>query len=71
VQAAADLLQATCKAWAEACRLGSWADVRQQPEVQEHLAACAQLYCAAATVRCVVGDIPAKTSTLFTRPLCG
>ncbi|EFN57995.1 hypothetical protein CHLNCDRAFT_142159 [Chlorella variabilis] len=51
LQAAAHLLQASVAVWADASVAGSWPGLEQRPEVQQHLAAVGQLYCAAAIVR--------------------
>jgi hypothetical protein len=51
LQAAAHLLQASAAVWGEATTSGAWRRQLEQGEGQAHLAACAWLYCAAATVR--------------------
>lgn len=50
-QAAARQLRATAALWTEAGSQGCWQDLLQLASVQRHLAACAQLYAAAAVVR--------------------
>lgn len=52
LQAAAQQLRDSASLWAEAGRQGCWHELAALPAAQQHLAACAQLYAAAAVVRC-------------------
>jgi hypothetical protein len=58
LQEAGHLLQASVEVWQQACNAGSWEVHQAQPDTQQHLAACGQLYCAAAIVRCVLLLLP-------------
>lgn len=50
-QATVAQLQASAALWAEAGSQGCWQELQQLPAAQRHMAACAQLYHAAAIVR--------------------
>lgn len=53
LEAAARELRAAAALWAEAGAQGCWQELQRLPAAQQHLAACGQLYCAAAIVRWV------------------